>query len=89
MAEIDVIPISKFKATCLAILENVRCTGRPILVTKHGKPIAMIDPPPPPEKKKSWLGSFKSKGNICGDIVSPVVPKNEMCWKHSNSEKRR
>ncbi|MFO7972117.1 MAG: type II toxin-antitoxin system prevent-host-death family antitoxin [Desulfobacterales bacterium] len=74
MAQIDVITISKFKATCLAVLDKVKCTGLPILVTKHGKPIAIIDPPPPPEKKESWLGSFKSKGKICGDIVSPVFP---------------
>lgn len=78
MAQIDVITISKFKATCLAVLEKVKCTGLPILVgTKHGKPIAIIDPPPPQEKKESWLGSFKSRGKICDDIVSPVVPKNE------------
>ena len=82
MAQIDVITISKFKATCLAVLNKVKCTGQPILVTKHGKPIAIIDPPPPPEKKVSWLGSFKSKGKICGDIVSPVVPKNE--WNALN-----
>ena len=82
MAQIDVITISKFKATCLAVLNKVKCTGLPILVTKHGKPIAIIEPPPPPEKKESWLGSFKSKGIICGDIVSPVVPKNE--WNALN-----
>ena len=82
MAQIDVITISKFKATCLAVLDRVKCTGLPILVTKHGKPIAIIDPPPPPEKIESWLGSFKSKGKICGDIVSPVVPNNE--WNALN-----
>jgi prevent-host-death family protein len=82
MAQIDVITISKFKATCLAVLDKVKRTGLPILVTKHGEPIAIIDPPPPPEKKESWLGSFKSKGRICGDIVSPVVSKNE--WNALN-----
>jgi hypothetical protein len=33
---VDVMPISKSKATCLAALERVRRTGRPLLVTKRG-----------------------------------------------------
>jgi prevent-host-death family protein len=77
MNQIDVITISKFKATCLSVLDNVKKTGRPVLVTRHGKPIAIIDPPPPPEKKKSWVGSFKSKGRIIGEIITPVVSDSE------------
>ncbi|MGH9042311.1 MAG: type II toxin-antitoxin system prevent-host-death family antitoxin, partial [Acidimicrobiia bacterium] len=34
--ERDAIPISKFKATCLAVLEEVRRTGRPVVVTRRG-----------------------------------------------------
>lgn len=77
MKPINEITISKFKATCLAVLDKVKRTGQPVLVTKHGKPIAMIDPPPPPERKASWLGAFKSKGKICGDIVSPAAPETD------------
>ncbi len=40
------IAISKFKATCLAVLEGVRRTGQPVLVTRFGKPMAEIVPPP-------------------------------------------
>jgi len=78
----DIISISQFKATCLAVLDRVKRTGQPVLVTKHGKPIAMIDPPPPPEKKESWLGSFRSKGKITGDIVSPASPAED--WEALN-----
>jgi prevent-host-death family protein len=77
MNQIEVITISKFKATCLAVLDNVKKTGRPVMVTRHGKPIAIIDPPPLPEKKKSWVGSFKDKGRIIGDIITPVVSEGE------------
>jgi prevent-host-death family protein len=76
MGRIDVITISKFKATCLAVLNNVKRTGRPVLVTRHGKPVAVIDPPPPPKALDSWLGSFKAKGKITGDIIAPVLPEN-------------
>ena len=42
------ISISKFKATCLAVLERVRKTGESLLITKHGVPIAQVLPAPPP-----------------------------------------
>jgi prevent-host-death family protein len=74
----EVISISQFKATCLAVLDKVKRTGKPVLVTRRGIPIAMIEPPPPPEMKESWLGAFKFKGKIIGDIVSPA--SNEAEW---------
>jgi prevent-host-death family protein len=74
----EVMSISQFKATCLAVLDKVKRTGKPVLVTRRGIPIARIAPPPPPEIQESWLGSFRSKGKIVGDIVSPA--SNEAEW---------
>ncbi len=71
------ITISKFKATCLALLDKVRRTGQPILVTRKGEPIAQVIPPPLPEKPESWLGSFKSTGRIVGDIISPALDEDD------------
>ncbi len=71
------IPISKFKTTCLALLARVKRTGRPILVTRRGEPIAQILPPPPPERPASWLGSFRETGRIVGDILRPAVEEEE------------
>ena len=73
----DRVPISKFKATCLALLKRVKQTGRPILVTRRGEPIAQILPPPPPERPKTWLGSFRGTGRILGDILSPAALEEE------------
>ncbi len=73
------IPISKFKATCLALLDKVKRTGEPIVVTRRGEPIAIIEPPPPSEKKQMWLGSFKENGNIKGDIITPIG--SEETWE--------
>lgn len=70
------VPVSKFKATCLALLERVRRTGQPILVTRRGVPIAQVLPPPPGERRKSWLGSLKGTGRITGDILSPALEEN-------------
>jgi prevent-host-death family protein len=73
----DEIAISKFKATCLGVLEKVRKTKRPILVTRFGKPIAEIVPPSTPARTASWLGSMAEEGRIVGDIVEPVAEASE------------
>lgn len=71
------IAISKFKATCLAVLERVRRTGEPILVTRFGEPVAEVSPPPVPPRPGKWLGALQERGEIVGDIVSPAVDADE------------
>lgn len=73
------IPISKFKATCLRILDEVNRTGKKVIVTRKGEPIALVVPAPSPPKPKKWLGSMKRDIKITGDIVSPVL--DEMDWE--------
>jgi prevent-host-death family protein len=67
----DTIPISKFKATCLATLERVRRTGRPLRVTRFGKPVADIVPPSPDHRQPGWMGSLRGTLHIRGDIMTP------------------
>ncbi len=73
----DRIPISKFKAGCLAILERVRRSRRPVLVTRFGEPVAEIVPPSPKARPKDWLGCMRREGRIVGDIVSPAIGRSE------------
>jgi prevent-host-death family protein len=65
------VAISKFKATCLALLEEVRKTREPILITRFGKPVAQIVPPAPPQTQKRKLGGLAGSIQVTGDIVSP------------------
>ena len=69
--------ISKFKATCLAVLERVKRTGRPVLITRFGEPVAEVVPPSPKHRPKEWIGSMVSTGKITGDIVSPAAEDSE------------
>ena len=66
------IAISKFKATCLAVLERVRRTRKPVLVTRFGRPVAEIVPPSPPQRPADWIGSLAGTAQIRGDIVAPA-----------------
>jgi len=78
----ETMSISEFKATCLAVLERVRQTGRSLVITKRGEPIAEIVPPPSSSVGASWLGSMRGSATITGDLVAPVVPVGE--WKGSD-----
>ena len=66
------IAISRFKATCLKLLERVKNTDEPLLVTKKGDPIAVVTLPPRIAKKKSSFSSMKGTIKIHGDIISPL-----------------
>ena len=70
------IAISKFKATCLGVLEQVRKTKTPVRITRRGKPIAEIVPPSP-DKNHDWFGFMAGSFEICDDIVSPVIDLND------------
>jgi len=71
------IAISEFKAKCLALLEQVRKTGRPIRVTRFGKPVAEVVRPSPAAKPAEWMGSMADSMEIVGDIVSPVIEESD------------
>ncbi len=71
------VAISQFKAKCLALLEQVRKTKQPILVTRFGKPVAEVVPPTPAAEQADWLGSLADTMEILGDIVSPVIEETD------------
>ncbi|MCU1339731.1 MAG: hypothetical protein JWO19_5312 [Bryobacterales bacterium] len=71
------IAISKFKATCLSVMERVRKTRKPILVTRFGKPIAEVVPPSPPPRPANWMGSMAGTVEILGDIVGPISTEED------------
>lgn len=67
------IAISKFKAQCLEIIENIQSDREPIVITKRDKPVARVLPLD--SEKVSLFGMFKSRGKINGDIISPIEEK--------------
>ena len=69
--------ISEFKATCLAVLERVRRTKMPVLITRFGQPVAEVVPPSAPPRPKSWIGSMAGSAKILGDIVSPASEQSD------------
>jgi prevent-host-death family protein len=71
------VAISEFKAKCLALLDQVQKTKRPIRVTRFGKPVAEVIPPSIDSGPVDWIGSMRDTMKIVGDIVSPADDENE------------
>jgi len=68
------IAISKFKSTCLAVIDEVNRTRQPIRITRFGKPVADLQPTKPKTTAKSWLGCMSGTGELDpkSDIVGPI-----------------
>ncbi len=78
-ASIETVTLTEFKASCQSRIERVRRTGRRIVITKKGEPIAEVVPASKARATSDWLGSAAGTVRILGDIVSPVV--NESEWE--------
>jgi prevent-host-death family protein len=64
-----------FKAQCLAIMDKVRQTGEPVLITKRGKPVAKLVPAEKPGD--DIFGYMAGKVKIVGDVVGPITPPKD------------
>lgn len=69
------MPAGEFKAQCLAIMDQVQKTREPVLITKHGKPVAQLVPVPNPAD--DIIGYMEGKAKTIGDVVSPVFPMED------------
>jgi prevent-host-death family protein len=59
-----------FKARCLELMDAVERTGRSVVVTKRGRPVAMLSPMR--VAHRSAFGFMKGRIEILGDIVAPI-----------------
>ena len=61
---------SEFKAKCLKIMDEVAATGEPVVITKHGVPVAQLVPAV--RKPETLFGALKGSILYMGDVISPV-----------------
>ena len=82
LAIMQTIAISKFKATCLAVLEQVRKTGEPIRVTRFGQVVAEVVPSSASKVESRQLGALEGTIEIVGDLVAPVIDLEDLdAWQ--------
>ncbi len=66
----------KFKATCLAVMDEVQAKREPVVITKNGRPVAKMVPVETEEDP--LFGFYKGKIRITGDIVAPMHTDEEL-----------
>ncbi len=67
------IPAGEFKSKCLQIMDEVQKLRTHVVITKHGKPVAMLVPCE--EQPTSLFGCFKGSVKSYGNIIDPVEVK--------------
>ena len=65
------IPAAQFKAECLKLMDQVEKTREPVVITKHGRPVAQLAPVPVPAGADSLFGYMKGTMRIVGDVMAP------------------
>ena len=79
------IAISEFKATCLAVLENVRKTGKAVLVTRFGEPMAEVVPPHA-SRKAPGIGWVRWRERVKSTATLFLRPVRKTIGKHCADE---
>jgi len=69
------MPAGEFKTHCLSLMDAVEKTREPVLITKHGRPVALLVPAE--DAVRPFLGRLDGVIKITGDIESPVVPAED------------
>jgi prevent-host-death family protein len=64
------IGAGEFKAHCLTLMEDVRSTREPLVITKRGKPVAKLVPAD--DDKDDFIGRLEGVFRVVGDVESPI-----------------
>lgn len=64
------IGAGEFKTHCLKLIDRVSQTKQPIIITKHGKPMAKLTPIE--DETYSLFGCLANTVEIKGDIVAGI-----------------
>ena len=65
------ISAAEFKAKCLKLMDEIARTGKPIVITKRGKPVAKLMPVEPVPRKRLF-GCMAGTVTYEGDLQAPL-----------------
>ena len=87
-ASASTIGAGAFKNRCLALLDEVARTRRPLTITKHGKPVATLIPAAP-EEPEALFGDLGRNGwRIRSDVTDAELfaPVSAADWTDNDRE---
>lgn len=71
LSTVHKITATEFKTSCLKVVDEVHNRHIEVIITKHGKPIAMLVPIPE-VRGPELFGCMANMATIQGDILSPL-----------------
>lgn len=66
------VTITKFKAHCLELIDEVHQTHQDIVITRKGKPLAKLSYLPD-VKADDYVGSLTGVGKTMADLTEPIA----------------
>lgn len=77
MDAMQTMTATEFKARCLGVMDEVARTGRPVMITKRGKPVAQLVPPTS-DRSGRELDALIGSVQLCGDVLAPALDIEEL-----------
>ncbi|MBB3139119.1 prevent-host-death family protein [Rhizobium pisi] len=68
-----VVGAAEFKAKCLNLIDQMRNDDESIVITKRGKPVAVLSPARDTTERKSIIGAMRGSVLRYDDPLSPAV----------------
>lgn len=65
------VPAGEFNARCLRLMDEVRASGQPLVITKRGKPVARLLPVED-EPPMALFGRLKGHSMAPDDLIEPT-----------------
>ncbi|WP_081688564.1 type II toxin-antitoxin system Phd/YefM family antitoxin [Inquilinus limosus] len=71
------IGAAEFKAACLRVIDDMNRDQEPVVITKRGKPVAMLTPVREPGARRSIIGAMRGTVLRFDDPFGPAVDPDE------------
>lgn len=71
------IGAAEFKASCLRLINEMNRDREPVVITRRGKPVAVLSPVEEPEKPRSIFGALRGSVLRYDDPFSPAADPND------------
>lgn len=65
------ITATQFKARCLRLLDDVAASGDPLVITKHGRPVARLEPVGPERELRGSVSFHVTDEELIDSSMGP------------------
>ncbi len=71
------IGATEFKARCLRVISQMNKDGKPVTITRRGRPVAVLSPVQPPDEPTSIIGAMRGSVLAYHDPFQPAADPSD------------